>query len=83
MRTAGNFTLKVVDTPRLLLGDRVNTEAFRDIAAGLGSRKVDVVLYVDRLYSYRIDPLDKQVRARHQVTATPRVSCQVPVPVVL
>lgn len=61
LRQYGDFLLKIVDTPHLMTGNRVNPAAFQMIADALGKRKVDVVLYVDRLDVYRIEPLDKQL----------------------
>lgn len=68
-RTAAGFSLRVLDTPSLIAGDAINTAALESIAEAvqaLGS--VDVVVYVDRLDCYCVDPLDKELLEAITVT---------------
>lgn len=58
------FRLKVVDTCGLEdpeAGDTVNYMALERIAEDLKGTSIDVVLYVDRLDLYRVEPLDKRI----------------------
>eukprot|EP00252_Welwitschia_mirabilis_P002629 TRINITY_DN12572_c0_g1_i2.p1 TRINITY_DN12572_c0_g1~~TRINITY_DN12572_c0_g1_i2.p1 ORF type:complete len:223 (+),score=40.73 TRINITY_DN12572_c0_g1_i2:173-841(+) len=60
-RSTAGFTLNIVDTPGLVEGGFVNENALDSIKRFLINKSIDVVLYVDRLDSYRVDTLDKQV----------------------
>lgn len=59
------FRLKLIDTCGLEdpeAGDTVNYTALQRIAEDIKGVQVDVVMYVDRLDLYRVEPLDKRVR---------------------
>lgn len=60
-RSRAGFTLNIIDTPGLIEGGYVNDQALENIKRFLLSKTIDVLLYVDRLDSYRVDNLDKQV----------------------
>ncbi|CAI9091935.1 OLC1v1027056C1 [Oldenlandia corymbosa var. corymbosa] len=60
-RTRAGFTLNVVDTPGLVEAGCVNDQALDIIKNFLLNKTVDVLLYVDRLDSYRVDTLDRQI----------------------
>lgn len=60
-RTRAGFTLNVIDTPGIVEGGYVNEQALEIIKRFLLDKTIDVLLYVDRLDSYRVDNLDKQV----------------------
>ncbi|CAN6480593.1 unnamed protein product [Victoria cruziana] len=60
-RTRAGFTLNVIDTPGLIEGGYVNEHALEIIKRFLLNKTIDVLLYVDRLDSYRVDNLDRQV----------------------
>ncbi|KAH9300495.1 hypothetical protein KI387_012078, partial [Taxus chinensis] len=62
-RSRAGFTLNIVDTPGLVEGGFVNDHALDLIKRFLTNKIIDVLLYVDRLDSYRVDNLDKQVIA--------------------
>ncbi|CAM8996277.1 unnamed protein product [Rhodiola kirilowii] len=55
------LTLTVFDTPGLVEGGYVNDQALEIIKRFRLNKTIDVLLYVDRLDSYRVDTLDKQV----------------------
>ncbi|PIA62468.1 hypothetical protein AQUCO_00200464v1 [Aquilegia coerulea] len=60
-RSRAGFTLNVIDTPGLIEGGYVNDQALAIIKQFLLNKTIDVLLYVDRLDSYRVDNLDRQV----------------------
>ncbi|XP_047326998.1 translocase of chloroplast 34 [Impatiens glandulifera] len=60
-RTRAGFTLNIIDTPGLVEGGYVNDQALELIKRFLLDKTIDVLLYVDRLDSYRVDNLDKQI----------------------
>ncbi|XP_057866199.1 translocase of chloroplast 34, chloroplastic-like [Cryptomeria japonica] len=60
-RSRAGFTLNITDTPRLIEGGFVNDHALDLIKRFLTNKIIDVLLYVDRLDSYRVDNLDKQI----------------------
>ncbi|XP_020242725.1 translocase of chloroplast 34, chloroplastic-like [Asparagus officinalis] len=60
-RTRAGFTLNVIDTPGIVEGGYVNEQALDFIKRFLLDKTIDVLLYVDRLDSYRVDNLDRQV----------------------
>ncbi|WOL11608.1 hypothetical protein Cni_G20372 [Canna indica] len=60
-RIRADFTLNIIDTPGLVEGGYVNEQALEIIKRFLLNKTIDVLLYVDRLDSYRVDSLDKQV----------------------
>ena len=58
-----DVTLNVIDTPGLLLNDRVHESALSSIAAKIQGKPIDVVLYVDRLDLYAVETMDRHVIA--------------------
>eukprot|EP00850_Spirogloea_muscicola_P021810 SM000262S09889 [mRNA] locus=s262:14082:16371:- [translate_table: standard] len=60
-RTKSGFTLSVVDTPGLVEAGSVNDQSLDLIRRFLLDKRVDAILYVDRLDNYRVDNLDRQV----------------------
>ncbi|KAK4433449.1 Translocase of chloroplast [Sesamum alatum] len=64
-RSRSGFTLNIIDTPGLVEGGYVSGQVLDTIKSFLGrlllTKTIDVLLYVDRLDSYRVDDLDKQV----------------------
>ncbi|XP_057841157.2 translocase of chloroplast 34, chloroplastic [Cryptomeria japonica] len=60
-RSRAGFTLNIIDTPGLIEGGFVNDHALDLIKRFLTNKIIDVLLYVDRLDSYRVDNLDKQI----------------------
>lgn len=60
-RKAAGFTINVIDTPSLLEADSVNESSLAAISFELRNRPVDVVMYMDRLDMYRVEPIDKMV----------------------
>ncbi|KAK9690830.1 hypothetical protein RND81_09G156800 [Saponaria officinalis] len=60
-RSRSGFTLNIIDTPGLIEGGYVNDRALHIIKSFLRNRTIDVLLYVDRLDTYRIDTLDRQI----------------------
>eukprot|EP00887_Chlorella_sp_A99_P007878 scaffold20.g7878.t1 len=62
-RQANGFTLHLIDTPSLLEQDAISESRLEQISEALRDRPVDAVLFVDRLDSYAVGPLDKQVIA--------------------
>ncbi|GAX84047.1 hypothetical protein CEUSTIGMA_g11471.t1 [Chlamydomonas eustigma] len=58
------FRIKVIDTCGLEDpegGDSVNYTALKKIASDIKGQPIDVVLYVDRLDLYRVEPLDQAI----------------------
>eukprot|EP00879_Flechtneria_rotunda_P017862 GHRR01018722.1.p1 GENE.GHRR01018722.1~~GHRR01018722.1.p1 ORF type:complete len:386 (+),score=140.67 GHRR01018722.1:145-1302(+) len=58
------FKVKIIDTYGLEdpeAGDTVNYTALQRIAEDIKGVPIDVVLYVDRLDLYRVEPLDKRI----------------------
>lgn len=60
-RSRAGFTLNLIDTPGIVEGGYVNEQALAIIKSFLLNKTIDVLLYVDRLDSYRVDSLDRQV----------------------
>lgn len=60
-RTRAGFTLNIIDTPGLIEGGYINEQAVEIIKRFLLEKTIDVLLYVDRLDTYRMDTLDEQV----------------------
>ncbi|CAA6656433.1 unnamed protein product [Spirodela intermedia] len=60
-RSRAGFTLNIIDTPGLVEGGYVNEQALEIIKRFLLNKTIDVLIYVDRLDSYRVDNLDRQV----------------------
>ncbi|XP_076934663.1 translocase of chloroplast 34-like [Bidens hawaiensis] len=60
-RERSGFTLNIIDTPGIVEGGYVNDQALQLIKRFLLNKTIDVLLYVDRLDSYRVDNLDKQI----------------------
>ncbi|CAH9090682.1 unnamed protein product [Cuscuta epithymum] len=60
-RSRAGFTLNIVDTPGLVEAGYVNDQALDIIKRFLLNKTIDVLLYVDRLDSYRVDNLDSQI----------------------
>ncbi|KNA14966.1 hypothetical protein SOVF_102530 [Spinacia oleracea] len=60
-RARAGFTLNIIDTPGLVEGGYVNDRAIDMIKSFLLDKTIDVLLYVDRLDSYRVDTLDRQI----------------------
>jgi predicted GTPase len=61
---ADGFRIKLIDTCGLEdpeAGDTVNYAALKKIANDIKDKPIDVVLYVDRLDLYRVEPLDQAV----------------------
>ncbi|OWM75735.1 hypothetical protein CDL15_Pgr021900 [Punica granatum] len=60
-RTRAGFNLHIIDTPGLIEGGYVNFQTLEIIKLFLLDKTIDVLLYVDRLDTYRVDNLDKQI----------------------
>ncbi|XP_060213030.1 translocase of chloroplast 34-like [Lycium barbarum] len=60
-RSSEGFILNIIDTPGLVEGGYVNDQALDLIKRFLLNKTIDVLLYVDRLDTYRVDNLDRQV----------------------
>lgn len=60
-RERSGFILNIIDTPGIVEGGYVNDQALNLIKRFLLNKTIDVLLYVDRLDSYRVDNLDKQI----------------------
>lgn len=60
-RERSGFTLNIIDTPGIVEGGYINDQALELIKRFLLNKTIDVLLYVDRLDSYRVDNLDKQI----------------------
>ncbi|KAI3697054.1 hypothetical protein L6452_29780 [Arctium lappa] len=55
------FTLNVIDTPGIVEGGYINSQALDIIKRFLLNKTIDVLLYVDRLHAYRVDSLDGKI----------------------
>eukprot|EP00897_Mesotaenium_endlicherianum_P000813 jgi/Mesen1/10732/ME000090S10190 len=60
-RTRNGFTVNIIDTPGLVEAGGINEQAIDVIRKLILNRPIDVMLYVDRLDSYRVDNLDTSV----------------------
>ncbi|KAK1322411.1 Translocase of chloroplast 34 [Acorus calamus] len=60
-RSRAGFTLNIIDTPGIIEGGYVNEHAVEVIKRFLLNKTIDILLYVERLDSYRVDNLDRQV----------------------
>jgi len=60
-RTQGDFTLTLIDTPGVVIGDRIHEATLNTVAEICSEKLVDVVLYVDRLDMYGVSSLDKEI----------------------
>ncbi|KAI4350544.1 hypothetical protein L6164_004991 [Bauhinia variegata] len=60
-RTRGGLVLNIIDTPGLIEGGYINDQALEIIKHILLNKTIDVLLYVDRLDTYRVDSMDKMV----------------------
>ncbi|KAI4383032.1 hypothetical protein MLD38_008913 [Melastoma candidum] len=60
-RSSSGFTLNVIDTPGLIEGGYVNDQTLEIIKRFLLDKRIDILVYVDRLDAYRVDNMDKQV----------------------
>jgi hypothetical protein len=56
------FLLRVIDCPPLITGNTLDTAALEELAKLPASSRIDLVLYVDRLDVFRVQPADHQVR---------------------
>jgi hypothetical protein len=65
-RVLGDRLLRVVHVQSLLsvtgAATKVHHEVFEEIASTLESRKVDAILWIDRLDAFRVEQLDRDVR---------------------
>lgn len=57
------FLLRVIDCPHLITADTLDTAALDELTKLPATSRIDVVLYVDRLDVFRVQPADRQVRA--------------------
>ena len=55
------FLLRVIDCPNLISADTLDTGALDDLTKLPATGRIDVVLYVDRLDVFRVQPADRQV----------------------
>ncbi|XP_072972246.1 translocase of chloroplast 34, chloroplastic-like [Typha angustifolia] len=60
-RSRAGFTLNIIDTPGLIEGGYINEQALEITKRFLLNKTIDVLLYVDRLDTFRVDSLDRQV----------------------
>nr|GEY60325.1 translocase of chloroplast 34, chloroplastic isoform X2 [Tanacetum cinerariifolium] len=60
-RERSGFTLNIIDTPGIVEAGYINDQALEIIKRFLLNKTIDVLLYVDRLDTYRVDTLDGQV----------------------
>ncbi|CAN0889123.1 Translocase of chloroplast 33, chloroplastic [Linum grandiflorum] len=60
-RLRAGFAINIIDTPGLVEGGYVNYPALELTKRFLLNKRIDVLIYVDRLDSYRVDELDKQI----------------------
>ncbi|MED6174548.1 Translocase of chloroplast [Stylosanthes scabra] len=60
-RSRTGFTINIIDTPGLIEGGYINDQALEIIKHFLLNKTIDILLYVDRLDTYRVDSLDKLV----------------------
>ena len=59
--------------------EKPKTEALQEIVTELGGRRVDLLLWVDRMDNTRVDPVDIEVPSRHcatRVTTAAELSCR-------
>ncbi|TKY63105.1 Translocase of chloroplast 34 [Spatholobus suberectus] len=59
--SVSGFTLNIIDTPGLVNGGHINDQALEIIKHSLLNKTIDILLYVDRLDTYRMDKLDELV----------------------
>ena len=60
-RFHGDFTLTLIDTPGIVVGDRIHEATLNTISDIARERLIDVVFYVDRLDIYDVSGLDKEI----------------------
>ena len=60
-RKAAGFTLNLLDTPGLLEGDQVSARGLASVKLAMKDRKVDAVVYMDRLDAWRVDNSDRAI----------------------
>ncbi|OIT03042.1 PREDICTED: translocase of chloroplast 34, chloroplastic-like [Nicotiana attenuata] len=60
-RSLAGSTFNIIDTPGLVEGGYVNDQVLDLIKRFLLNKTIDVLLYVDRLDTYRVDNLDRQI----------------------
>lgn len=60
-RLAAGIKVSVIDTPGLIESGKINRTSLASILHFLVGRKIDCVLYVDRLDAYRVDTIDRLV----------------------
>ncbi|KAM7279258.1 hypothetical protein ACFE04_006392 [Oxalis oulophora] len=60
-RTRAGFTLNIIDTPGLVEAGYVSHQALELIKRFCLNKTIDIMLYVDRLDTYRVDELDRQI----------------------
>jgi GTP-binding protein len=60
-RTRAGFTLNIIDTPGLVEAGYVSHQSLELIKRFLLNKTIDIMLYVDRLDTYRVDELDRQI----------------------
>lgn len=63
-RQKAGFTLSIFDTPAIEDGGSVNEDLLKGMRGFLLEKPIDALLYVDRLDTYRVDELDREVRNR-------------------
>ena len=56
------FLLRVIDCPNLIKGDTLDSAALDELIKLPAASAIDVIVYVDRLDIFRVQPADKQVR---------------------
>lgn len=72
-RVASDFTLSIINSPGLLQGDGVSDRAMTEISKCANGKPIDVVLYVERLDTYRTDDNDRAVLCALNETFGPSV----------
>ncbi|MCI20558.1 translocase of chloroplast 34-like, partial [Trifolium medium] len=60
-RSRKGFILNLIDTPGLIEEGYINNQAMEIIKNFLLNKTIDILLYVDRIDTYRVDNLDKMV----------------------
>eukprot|EP00271_Cylindrocystis_brebissonii_P015715 TRINITY_DN38697_c0_g1_i1.p1 TRINITY_DN38697_c0_g1~~TRINITY_DN38697_c0_g1_i1.p1 ORF type:complete len:347 (+),score=87.00 TRINITY_DN38697_c0_g1_i1:221-1261(+) len=60
-RVRSGFLITLIDTPGLLDGGGVSSATVERIKSFCAGKTIDVMMYVDRLDSYRVDSLDREV----------------------
>ncbi|CAJ2669608.1 unnamed protein product [Trifolium pratense] len=60
-RSRTGFILNLIDTPGLIEEGYINNQAMEIIKNFLLNKTIDILLYVDRIDTYRVDNLDKMV----------------------